>query len=402
MPDLVAGGNPCSRDFIMPRLPAIFLAALLGASLHGQTRENNGQAASGYGAVSDSSASGTVYIFGLGHMPAKAANPRGGSVDGGPVTLAPGRSLPLPEIAATKDAFSRDRAAILALAGDFRVSFHEIETIGLAADYKPPQPYHSWATERVHVVADTGKKISLQHTLVMFFRAADGTLSGPMLQKHWRQDWTYEATALHLWNSADFLERRRIAPAAAAGTWTHSVFNLEDSLRYEATGRWDHRGNVSTWTSERAWRPLPRREHTVRHDYDVVEGVHGVVITPTGWVEERKMWKRATEAGKAVEPPRYLAQETGIDRYERITAPSLAAADDYWKKTDGYWAIVRRVWAEELAKHDRFTIRDEFEGKLSYQHHNEYIKKLDAQPFDPVDAERHVRKTVTGFIAARP
>lgn len=358
---------------------------------------------SGYGAVSPSSSPETVYVFGLGHVSAKSANPRGGSVDGGPVILAPSRALPLPEISAAKDAFARDRAAILALAGDFRVSFHELETIGFSPDYKPPQPYHSWATERIHVVEDTGKVIRLQHTLVMFFKNPDGTISGPTLQKHWRQDWTYEAPELHLWNPADFLERRRPAPKDAAGTWTHSVFNLEDSLRYETTGRWEHRGNVSNWTSERAWRPLPRRENTVRHDYDVVEGVHGVVITPTGWVEERKMWKRVTAAGNAIEPARYLAEEIGIDRYERITSPSLAAADDYWKKTDAYWKVVRQVWAEELAKRDRFAIRDEFEGKISYQFHNEYVKKLEAgQPFDPIDAERHVRRTIAGFLQDVP
>jgi len=390
------------RSFLIAPGLAILLGGLLQGALSAATSPAP-KASSGYNAVPPPLSTETAYVFGWGDLPAQLANPRGGSTEGATVTFAPGQTLPLPGVVAAVDGFNRDRAAILAMAGDFRVGFHQMEPFGLAADYKPTRSYHSWATEKVHVVEDTGRRISLQHTLVMYFKRADGTTSEPMLTKHWRQDWTYEDTDLHLWRSDDTWVRRRVSAAEAAGTWTHSVFNLEDSLRYEAMGRWEHQGNVSRWASERAWRPLPRREYTVRKDYDVIEGIHAVVITPTGWIEERNMWKRATDRFTKVEPPRYVAQEFGIDRYERISAPSLAAATEYWRKSDGYWAIVRRIWAETLARHDRFSLRDEFEEKIIYQHHNEYVKKLEAgQPFDPSDAERHVRRVVAGFLLPLP
>lgn len=391
----------------MPRLFLIVaaLASLVSGPLPAQTTKPaapppaNGK---GYATGAPATNHETTYVFGWGERPEKSANPRGGSSDGAPVTLAPARSLPLPEISTAKDAFSRDRAAILALAGDYRVSFHEIESLGLTTNYEPPRSYHSWATERVQVVEDTGRRISLQHTLVMFFQRGS-EVSGPALTKHWRQDWTFEDTDLLVWEGNDVWAHHRVAPAAATGTWSHAVYNLEDSPRYEASGRWEHRGNVSQWASERAWRPLPRREHSVRSDYDVVEGVHSVVITPTGWVEERNMWKRATEGGKATEPPHYLAQEIGIDRYERITAPGLAAAEKYWSRTSAYWALARQIWREEIGKRDRFTLQDEFEGKISYQHHNEYLKKLEAgAPFDAADAERHLRRVIPGFLGVAP
>ena len=179
-------------------------------------------APSGYAAVP--SASGDKrYVFGWGELPASVANPRGGSTRGAPVTLAPGGALPLPGIASAADAFARDRAAILALAGDYKVSFHFMESLGLTPDYQPARPYHSWATEHVRVIEDTGRFISLQHTLVMVFKNPDGTESEPMVMKHWRQDWTYEDTDLHTFRGNDTWARRRPNAAEVAKAWSQAV-----------------------------------------------------------------------------------------------------------------------------------------------------------------------------------
>lgn len=355
--------------------------------------------ASGYAAVAATSSSETNYVFGWGDLPASLAKPRGGSTRGSNVTFAPGRTLPLPEIATAPDAFARDRAAILALTGDYKVSFHFMETLGFAADYKPLRPYHSWATEHVRVITDTGRFISLQHTLVMFFKKEDGTISEPMLMKHWRQDWTYEPTELHRYRGADTFARQLIARAAAAGAWTQSVWQVDDSPRYAALGRWEHTGNRSVWTGETTWRPLPRREHTVRRDYSVMEGSHRIILTPTGWLHEQLNWKRV--AGDAA-PASYVGEELGLDRYERITSPSLAAADDDWKKTGPYWAIVRRVWAETFAQQDRFIVRAEVDGQKLFEQHFAYAEKLSSgQPFDAADAGRHVRATLARFLTGQ-
>jgi hypothetical protein len=354
--------------------------------------------ATGYAAVPAYASPETGYVFGWGDRPAALAKPRGGSTRGAPVTLAPGVALPLPAIAAASDAFARDRAAILALAGDYKVGFHFLETLGFAPDHQPARPYHSWATEHVRVIADTGRFLSLQHTLVMFFKKEDGTVSEPMVMKHWRQDWTYEDTDLHTFRGADTWARRRPSPAETAGAWSQAVFQVDDSPRYEALGRWEHRGNHSAWTGERAWRPLPRREHTVRKDYDVMEGHHRIVFTPTGWLHEQYNEKRV--AGDAAPAPAYVGQEIGLDRYERISAPSLAAADDTWRKTAPYWALVRRVWAETFAQRERFTFRTKAEKPSHFEPHFEYAQKLaDGAPFDATAAERHARDAIARFLA---
>jgi hypothetical protein len=256
----------------------------------------------------------------------------------------------------------------------------------------------------VRVIEDTGRFISLQHTLVMFFKNPDGTSSEPMLTKHWRQDWTYEDTDLHTFRGNNIWTRRRPNPAEVAGAWSQAVFQVDDSPRYEALGRWEHRGSVSVWTSERAWRPLPRREHSIRKDYDVMEGVHRIVLTPTGWLHEQNNWKRV--AGESADArdgaaPRYVAAEIGLDRYERITAPSLVAADEYWRKTGAYWAAVRAAWAEVFARHDRFTFIPEVGGKRLFEQHFAFAEKLAAgEPARPDEAERHARTTIAGFVQA--
>jgi hypothetical protein len=340
-------------------------------------------------------------VFGWGEQPASLAKPRGGTTRGAPVTLAPARELPLAEIAAAPDAFSRDRAAILALAGNYKVGFHFMETLGLTADHTVKAPYHSWATEHVRVIENADRFISLQHTLVMFMKNDDGTVSEPMVMKHWRQDWTYEDTDLHTYRGDNMWARRRLTPDEAAGTWSQAVFQVDDSPRYESFGRWEHHGNLSQWTGSRELRPLPRREHTVRKDYNVMEGVHRIVLTSKGWLHEQQNWKRVR--GESGGEPRYLAEELGLDRYERITAPSLTAADTTFQKTEPYWSLVRKIWADTLARHDRFILRTEAYGKKLFEEHFAYAEKLaEGEPYNAANAEQHARTTIESFLEIPP
>lgn len=382
-----------------PRLAILALASLtfLAAACQHATPAPAAPPPAASAAAPTSAKPETVYLFGWGDVPVSTAKPRGGSSRGAPVTLAPAQPLPLASVAATASDFERDRAAILALAGDYRVSFHFMETLGLTADHAPKPPYHSWATEQVRVIADTGRFISLQHTLVMFMKKDDGTISEPMIMKHWRQDWTHEDTDLHTYRGERTWARRRLAPTEAAGTWSQAVFQVDDSPRYEAFGRWEHRGNLSGWTGSREFRPLPRREHTVRNDYSIMEGTHRIILTPTGWLHEQQNWKRV--AAEPASAPQYLAQELGLDRYERISAPSLSAADTAFAKTEPYWSIVRQVWSNIFARHDRFTLRAESDGKRLFEEHFAYAEELaSGKPFDRADAQRHARETVEKFL----
>lgn len=390
----------------MKLLQSLFLVALFGtvipAALSVTAVAEDGDAEA---AVEESAPESTdlppAYVFGWGVLPGKLADPRGGTSNGAPVELAPARALPLPEIASAADGIAKDRAAIRAFAGDYRVSFHFMDTLGLSPDSTPRRPYYSWATERVEVLADEDRFLSLQHTLVMFFAGDDGGISEPALTKHWRQDWTYEATDLHVHAGKETWERVTRSAEEAAGTWTQSVYQVDDSPRYSASGKWVHRGNVSEWRAEPFLRPLPRRETTVRKDYDVLEGRDVIVITPTGWLHEQHNWKRVL-TGDASAPPAYVASEFGLNRYERLVSPSLEEAAIYWKKTGPYWAEVRAAWREIFATHDRFTMKMKVDGDRLYERHFERAEELaDGDPFDATAERKRAVERIEAFLEKR-
>ena len=49
---------------------------------------------------------------------------------------------------------------------------------------------------------------------------------------------------------------------------------------------------MSVWESKDTLRPLPRREFSVRSDYDVLWGTNRITVLPSGWVR-----KKTTKAG---------------------------------------------------------------------------------------------------------
>lgn len=382
-------------------LPFPLLAALLLGFPPVLPGEENAPPTSGPSKKSEADDKPSAFLFGWGSVPVDRAESRGGTSKGAPVVLAKPVALPSPAVAAAKNDFERDRAAILSLAGEYRVSFHFLETLGLTETFRPDRPYHSWTTERVHLVEDTGKRISLQHTLEMYFLEDDGKVSEPSLVKHWRQDWTYEDREILAYLGDSTWEKRTVGNDEVKGAWSQAVFQVDDGPRYETLGRWEHRGNLSCWTSDSFLRPLPRREHSVRKDYEVLDGFHRIVLTPTGWLHEQHAWKRvAGEAAKDATAPAFLAAEIGLDRYERITAPELTASRDYWEKTEPYWAIVRRVWGETFAASDRFQLKDKVGGEPLY---DRLFAPADAiadgtETFDPAAAEAEVREAIAAFV----
>jgi hypothetical protein len=103
---------------------------------------------------------------------------------------------------ALTDDFERDRLAILAMAGEYEVSFSFEETVALQAGYLVHEPHRSRGRELVLVIEDRGDFVSLQHLLVIdTTESGDAPISmrdewDDRVVKHWRQDWTYQDTAL--------------------------------------------------------------------------------------------------------------------------------------------------------------------------------------------------------------
>ncbi len=326
-------------------------------------------------------------------------SPRGGTTTGVPVTAAPEPDDAWVALQGSGlDTKERDRRAILALAGDFRTGFDFVETLTYLPGLDRAQPYQSWATEFVFVLEDRPDFIALQHIMVMSY-LQDGAVRGPFVQKHWRQDWQYESD-----RTLEFHGERRwsVRPTAPEpGTWTQTVFQVDDTPRYAATGRWTHRGNHATWTSQRAWRPLPRRESSTRDDYQALASEHRISITPGGWVHEQDSLKAVVSNGELDATTPYVARELGVARYTRIVDYDFQPGRDYWRATADYWAEVRRWWRQHLAEQGIFELRGRVDGQPLFVPMFEYAAALlerDDEPFDRDAARAFIRDTLERYV----
>ena len=249
---------------------------------------------------------------------------------------------------APQAAFERDRRAILAMAGSYRVAFDFLEIAAFTGDGTRPRPYQSWGTEKVFVDEDAGRVIRLVHILEMRIVGDDGKLSEPMVTKHWRQDWHYEPAHVVEHQGKETWKRAPVAPEAARGAWSQTVYQVDESPRYASVGRWEHNAAFSTWISGDTSRPLPRREWSVRKDYDFLFGTNRHTIVPNGWIQEENNLKATGTPGapRAGAPP-YVGREYGVARYERIAPSAFSASDEYYRATRAFWNEVQR---SELAK----------------------------------------------------
>jgi hypothetical protein len=331
-----------------------------------------------------------------------AVAPRGGTTKGPPVTLAtePGAAwLALREPGLSD--LERDRRAILAMAGTFRTSFDFLEVMGFRGGFVPDRPYQSWGTEYVYVIRDEPRHVSLQHLLVMFLQGSDGKVEGPFVTKHWRQEWRYEDPELLTYRGHETWGRERLRAEDVRGTWSQAVSQVDDSPRYESYGRWHHFGNVSTWESAPTWRPLPRREFSVRSDYQVLIGTNRHTITPTGWVQEEDNLKVVLDdGGRPIATDPVLAKEIGLNRYERLTGFDDSAGRRYQERTEPFWSEVRASWDDVAATHDTFTLRAAPDRGKLFVPLFDYAEKLyEGAPLDPAAARAFARETVRGYLA---
>ncbi|MEM7330120.1 MAG: DUF6607 family protein [Pseudomonadota bacterium] len=241
--------------------------------------------------------------------------------------------------------FEQDRASILAMTGDYKVTFDFTETVSFLAGYELKQPKLSGGHESVRVVEDRGDFISLQHLLVV------GPDDSPFVVKHWRQDWQYEPARVLVFVGGNAWAWREVPASERAGTWSQTVYQVDDAPRYGAVGTWTYEDGIAEWTPPQEWRPLPRRDMTTRDDYHAVDAVNRHVITPWGWVHEQDNSKLILS-----DAPQALVREVGINTYRTFADYPVSAADAYWEATSDYWAGVRAHWNAIEASNERFAI----------------------------------------------
>jgi hypothetical protein len=393
-----------ARDLAARSLAFVLALVVVGGAGCAGRQRGHADADRADAGTAASAASGRAhqFTFAWPFASGDAMAPRGGTSHGPAVELdespSPGwKRLAEPGLGARE----RDRRAMLAMAGTFRTSFDFLEVVGFRPGFTPDRPYQSWGTEYVYVVHDEPDYVALQHVLVMFMKTKEGDVQGPFVVKHWRQDWRYQDRDLLTYRGRLTWAKQRLTAEQATGTWTQAVFQVDDSPRYEAYGRWQHFGNVSSWLSSTTWRPLPRREFSVRKDYDVLVGTNRVTITPTGWVHLEENLKVALAApGKPRSDSPVLAEELGFNRYERLRGFDDAAGRRYAERTQPFWNEVRTAW-DALANERRpLVLRAAPDQAQLFVPLFEYAGRLDeGAPFDRDDARAFARKTVRSYLA---
>ncbi len=301
-------------------------------------------------------------------------------------TAASSGMVPAATPAAERARFEQDRKAILAMAGDFDVTFDFRETVSLAPGYELKKPKLSGADEIVRVVEDRGDFISLQQILVL--KSGDQT----SVVKHWRQDWTYEPASVLIFIGGNAWETRPVSANDRAGKWSQVVYQVEDSPRYGAVGAWTHANGVSQWNPPAEMRPLPRRDMTTRTDYDAVLAVNRHTITPFGWVQEEENSKLVLRGDHHV-----LVREIGVNSYRHSTAVAAKDGDAYWNATGDFWKLVRADWAKLEASAPRFGLTVQGEPEPLYAPILKLANDIHAGKTQTGPAAEEARKVIAQF-----
>lgn len=250
--------------------------------------------------------------------------------------------------------------AIKSMCGCFEVQFNFVETFQYSKDsigYKPSKVKHDSGLEWIELVEDKADKIILQHLLIV------GKTEDAIV-KHWRQDWLYENTELYEFFKERTWKFEKVPAKSVKGQWTQKVYQVDDSPRYEGSASWATVDGITSWKNTTN-APLPRREHTIRNDYNVLKRRNIHEITKFGWIHEQDNDKIVRDdKGTDV----VLAQEKGVDVYTKVDDSKCQTAKNYWKKNAALWSKVRSKWAIEFKKNKDLSLQKLVEGKALYSH----------------------------------
>ena len=248
-----------------------------------------------------------------------------------------------------------DIKAIKSMCGCYEVEFNFAETFKVTKDdnYVPSKPKYDYGLEWVELVEDQPNKIVMQHLLIV---------SDTMIVKHWRQDWEFENTKLYTFFKDQSWKFKTLPKTEVKGQWTQRVYQVDDSPRYEGSATWVHVDGRHFWENNTD-APLPRREHTLRKDYNVLNRTNVHEITKFGWIHDQDNTKIVRDdSGKDV----VLAEEKGHDVYKKVADSKCVAAQKYWKENAPLWKNVRNKWAAVFAQDKDLNLEAKVDNKPLY------------------------------------
>jgi hypothetical protein len=279
----------------------------------------------------------------------------------------------------------KDRPQVEKLCGCFDVEFKYAETFSPDPSYK----YHdreeiSGGTELVIPVEVSDKKIVLQHLLV---------ITDSMIVKHWREDWTYENNEVFNYKGNKTWKKEKLKPEQAKGTWTQSVWEVSDEPRYQGTAQWQNVDGKTVWTNTTD-APLPRREYSVRSDYNILRRTNRISITKDGYLHEQDNQKII----RTGDTDKLLVSEKGINSYTRIDSSKCAPALFYWEKNKTYWTKVKTIWADYIAKNNTVELKTKVNGKVLHEYLYELASDYRTGKIKPENIDAAIKAEIEKFL----
>lgn len=277
-----------------------------------------------------------------------------------------------------------DKESIKEMCGCFEVTFNFAETFNYSKDslYKPSKQKITGGLEWAQLVSDEGDEVVIQHLLQV------GPPDNPYIVKHWRQDWLYENQDFYMFDGDNKWEYERKSAEEVDGQWTQKVYQVDDSPRYEGSATWVHVDGKSYWENLTT-APLPRREYTVRSDYNVTLRGNRVEIKDNGWVHDQDNHKVVRKEGLV---DFVLADEKGYNVYKRVDDSRCQAAQDWWQEHQDRWALVRSKWDEVFERNANLELREKVDNKVLFK----YL--LSPENIEDYDEEEEIDALIEKFV----
>ena len=278
-----------------------------------------------------------------------------------------------------------DATNVNKLCGCFDVEFKYAETFSPDQQYK----FHdrdeiSGGTEYIFPVEVADRKIVLQHLLV---------ITDSMIIKHWREDWTYENPVRWVYKGNKTWEKTILKPEEVKGKWTQSVWEVSDAPRYQGASDWVVLDGKLQWQNT-ADAPLPRREYSVRSDYNILRRTNTIIIGDSGWVHDQNNQKIIRQNGV----DRLLVEEKGINSYHRVDESACAGAKIYWERNKDFWTRVRKTWDNYTVSHTVVQLKGEVNGKVLHDVLFEQAKQYAKGEIKAGDLDALIRNTVESYF----
>lgn len=271
------------------------------------------------------------------------------------------------------------------LCGCFSVNFQYAETFSPKADYKYHEREDMNAIELVLPIEKSNDKYVMQHLLV---------INDTMVIKHWREEWAYQSPVLYEFKGNKQWQKKTLDASDVAGTWTQTVWEVNDEPRYQGVSRWINNDGKTYWENT-ADAPLPRREYSVRNDYNILRRHNRIAITKDGYQHEQDNDKIIRQDDGKDE---LLAQEKGYNTYYKIDDKECTAAREYWKKNEAFWSVIRHNWDEYIAKTPNVSVKEKVDDKILGDHFTALWKEWNSKKVKTSELDARVKEVLAKFL----